>query len=201
MSIQSIICLIIVGREQDHCVKSWHSKTWSWLRRGQWPPPAPEKSINNQFFMLTHLHMPACTLVHSVPAGEQVAHLYTPTDCSNGTRGPNYILMASIFLLASSREQEQNDVFFIFGPSIILLVMAEVSRRHTWTSVGFAYYNKMKSFSSNSLFFLFFLTIITEHGLRLRVLEDSRFSLCDCRVVLWSFKNLISVQNCCLLQV
>lgn len=81
-------------------------------------PPLKKASIIN-FSCLradTHLHTQACTLVHSVPAGEQVAHLYTPTDCSNGTRGPNYILMASIFLLASSREQEQNDVFFILAP-------------------------------------------------------------------------------------
>lgn len=81
-------------------------------------PPLKKASIIN-FSCLradTHLHTQACTLVHSVPAGEQVAHLYTPTDWSNGTRGPNYILMASIFLLASSREQEQNDVFFILAP-------------------------------------------------------------------------------------
>lgn len=75
--------------------------------------------------------MHTCALVHSVPAGEQVAYVYTPTDCSNGTRGPNYILMASILLLASSRKQEINDAFFIFGLSIILPVMAQVSRRHT----------------------------------------------------------------------
>lgn len=68
--------------------------------------------------------MHACTFVHSVPAGEQVAHLYTPPDSLNGTRGPNYILMASIPLLASSREQEQNEAFAIFCPCIILLTVA-----------------------------------------------------------------------------
>lgn len=68
--------------------------------------------------------MHACTFVHSVPAGEQVAHLYTPPDSLNGTRGPNYILMASVLLLASSREQEQNEAFAVFCPCIILLTVA-----------------------------------------------------------------------------
>lgn len=67
--------------------------------------------------------MHACTFVHSVPIGEQVAHLYTLPDSLNGIKGPNYILMASV-LLASSREQEQNVVFAIFSPCIILLIVA-----------------------------------------------------------------------------
>lgn len=68
--------------------------------------------------------MHACTFVHSVPAGEQVAHLYTLPDILNGIRGPNYILMASVLLLVSSREQEQNKAFTIFCPCIILLTVA-----------------------------------------------------------------------------
>lgn len=176
--------IVVNGSKQDHCVTSSHSKSWRWLQRGQWPPPptpAPEKTASIIDFSClrtdTHLHVHACALVHSVPAGEQVAHLYNPTDCSNGTRGPNYILMDSILLLASSREQEQNHTVSIFGGNSIILLVETVSRKHTWTSVGFAYCNKIKNYSCNYCFCLFFFlkkkkTITTEYGLRLRILED-----------------------------
>lgn len=121
--------------------------------------PAPEKTASIINFSClrtdTHLHAHACALVHSVPVGEQVAHLYNPTDCSNGTRGPNYILMASILLLASSREQEQNHPVSIFGGNSIIQLVETISRKHTWTSVGFAYCNKMKNCSWNCCFCLF----------------------------------------------
>lgn len=94
--------------------------------------------------------------------------------------------------------------FSIFGPSIILLVVAEVSRRHTWTSVGLAYYNKIKSYSS--VFFLLLkmkmkmkkkTTIIVEYGLRLRTLEDCRFSPCDCRDTYWSCHDCLKMSYLC----